>query len=187
MSNVSRGVSKKEWLLTGLEELKTGGIEAVKIERLSKTIGVARAGFYWHFGKKENLLESMLEFWAEEYTFKYLRNPELVQLPAREKLHRIAENVRENKLGNFEIAVRAWAQSDPRAAATYEKVIATRLNFISQAYSELGFKGMDLEMRSHVYVCYVSWERPMKPDESEKDRRDIVERLLDLLATHSVD
>ena len=41
-----RGVSKAEWLEAGLQALSEGGVAALSVEGLAKTLGIAKAGFY---------------------------------------------------------------------------------------------------------------------------------------------
>ena len=53
-----RRVTKAEWLATALCELERGGIEAVKVERLSVILSVAKSGFYWHFRDRTDLYQS---------------------------------------------------------------------------------------------------------------------------------
>ena len=50
-----RGVSKAEWLETGLQALSEGGVAALTVEGLAKTLGIAKAGFYWHFKNRDDL------------------------------------------------------------------------------------------------------------------------------------
>ena len=55
-------VSKEQWLTKALDTLESSGVEAVKIERLAKALGISRSGFYWHFKNRQDLLEHLLDF-----------------------------------------------------------------------------------------------------------------------------
>ena len=61
-------VSKNQWLAKALETLAASGVDAVKIERLAKALGISRSGFYWHFKNRQDLLEHLLAYWVNEYT-----------------------------------------------------------------------------------------------------------------------
>jgi hypothetical protein len=63
--------------------------------------------------------------------------------------------------------MRAWAERDAMAAEAVAKVYQMRLGYIREAFSELGFKGAELEMRTRLYVCYHSWEAAMFGNDSE--------------------
>ena len=55
--NKIKRVSKDQWFTKALDTLETSGVEAVKIEKLAKELGISRSGFYWHFKNRQNLLE----------------------------------------------------------------------------------------------------------------------------------
>jgi hypothetical protein len=64
--------------------------------------------------------------------------------------------------------MRAWAERDAMAAEAVAKVYQMRLGYIREAFSELGFNGAELEMRTRLYVCYHSWEAAMFGHDSER-------------------
>ena len=41
--------SKNEWLRIALETLDEEGVEALKVDRIAKKLGVSRSSFYWYF------------------------------------------------------------------------------------------------------------------------------------------
>ena len=79
------------------------------------------------------------------------------------------------------MAIRQWALRDAGAARAVKKVNRLRLNYVRKAFSELGFNGEDLEMRTMLFVCYHSWESPMFPEISRKRRRDQIAQRIELL------
>ena len=84
-------------------------------------------------------------------------------------------------LTRYEIAFRQWALQDAGAARAVKKANRLRLNFIREAFSELGFKGDDLETRTMLFVCYHSMESSMFKEISRKQRRDQIRKRIDLL------
>ncbi len=87
----------------------------------------------------------------------------------------------EHDLVRYEIGIRQWAMRDASAAKAVKKVNRARLEFVSQALEELGFRGDDLEMRAMLFVCYHTWESPMFREVSRKKRRDLIQRRVDLI------
>ena len=53
------------WTDAALEALAGGGIAAVRVEPLAKTLGVTKGSFYWHFADRRALLDAMLARWAD--------------------------------------------------------------------------------------------------------------------------
>ena len=162
--NKKRRVSKAQWLEKALETLAASGVEAVKIERLAKALGVARSGFYWHFKNHQNLLQHLLDFWADEYTGVVTDNSELKALDANKRLLVTMEMVRDFELAKYDLAMFSWAKSDPLVRKVVQKVIEMRLDHVRAIFKELGFRGDEIEMRSRLFVCYYSWEGTMFAD-----------------------
>jgi len=180
---VRRGISKAEWLETGLQTLSKGGVAALTVEGLAKSLGIAKAGFYWHFKNRDDLLRQLLDYWTREFTKVVSANPEVLALKPKNRLIRTAEMILDYDLTRYEIPIRQWALQDAAAARAVRKVNRIRLEFIRSAFSELGFKGDDLEMRSMLFTCYHSWEAPMFQEISRKRRRDLIAKRIELLTS----
>ena len=177
------GISKAEWLEAGLKALSEGGVAALTVEGLARTVGVAKAGFYWHFKNRNDLLGQLLDYWTQEFTKVVGSNPEVLELEPRRRLERTAEMVLDDDLTRYEIPVRQWALQDAAAARAVKKVNRLRLDFIRNAFAELGFEGDNLEMRTMLFVCYHSWESPMFREISRKRRREQIPERIEFLTS----
>jgi len=178
---VRRGVSKAEWLEMGLQSLSNGSVANLTIERLAKSLGITKAGFYWHFKNRDDLLRQLLDYWTHEITGVITTNSNVLTLKPKSRLIKTAEMILDFDLTRYEIAFRQWALQDAGAARAVKKANRLRLNFIREAFSELGFKGDDLETRTMLFVCYHSMESSMFKEISRKQRRDQIRKRIDLL------
>jgi AcrR family transcriptional regulator len=181
---VHRGTSKQKWLETALEALSEGGIEGVKVETLSRTLGIARAGFYWHFKSRNDLLHQLLDNWVYEQTEKVTASPELQALEPTQRLIEAAEMITKHNLGRYDMAIRQWASTDAEVAQVVRKVNRIRLGFVRDVFRELGFKGDDLEVRAMLFVCYHTWEVFMFREFSRKQLRGLIAKRIELLTKH---
>ena len=86
-------------------------------------------------------------------------------------------------LNRYELGIRHWAMQDAEAAMAVEMVNQLRLDFIGKAFSELGFSGDDLEMRTMLYVGYHSAESIIFREVSQKRRRKLITKRIDLLTS----
>lgn len=161
--------------------LSERGVAGVTVEGLARSLGIAKAGFYWHFRDREDLLHQLLDFWSHELTEVVTNNHPLIELEPRERLERIAEMILEYDLTRYEIPIHQWALQNAGAARVVRRVTRMRLDLVRQAISELGFEGDDLEMRAMLFVVYQSWESPMFPAMSLKRRRGLIAARIDLL------
>ncbi len=176
-----RGVSKAQWLDAGLHALADSGVAGVTVEGLARSLGIAKAGFYWHFRDRDDLLFQLLEHWTHEITEVITENTQLLALDPKSRLVKAAEIIVDHDLTRYEISVRQWALQDSKAARAVKKANRKRLDFGRATFSELGFTGDELEMRSMLFVCYHSWEFPMFREISRKRRRELIARRIDLL------
>ena len=175
------GVSKAEWLEAGLQALSERGVSSLTVEGLAKSLNIAKAGFYWHFKNRDDLLRQLLDYWTHEITEVVTSNPEIFKLKPKSRLIRTAETILDYDLTRYEIAIRQWALQDAGAARAVKKVNRLRLEFVRTTFSELGFKSEDLEMRTMMFVCYHTWESLMFRELSRKKRRDLITRRIELL------
>jgi AcrR family transcriptional regulator len=174
-------VSKAQWLDTALEVLATDGIDGVRIEVLAKRLNTSKSGFYWHFQNRDDLLKDLLDHWTHELTEVITMNPEVRELDPKSRLIRISEMVHDFTLARYEMPIRQWAVRDKNAARAVRKVNQIRLDFAGKVFSELGFKGNELEMRTMLFVCNVSMEEPFYREISRKRRRALISRRVELL------
>lgn len=168
-TSTRRRVSKDEWLARALEVLAAEGEGGIRVERLARDLGIAKSGFYWHFKDRRDLLNQVLDYWAYEYTDVVAQNRQIQRASPESRLYQIASTIRVHKLAKYDLSIRAWAENDATAAEAVAQVYQTRLDFIREAFRELGFRGDELEMRTRLYVCYHSWEVAMFGDDSERN------------------
>ncbi|MEA2116473.1 MAG: TetR/AcrR family transcriptional regulator [Thermodesulfobacteriota bacterium] len=164
-----KGISKNQWLAKALDMFETDGFEAVKIEKLAKQLGTSRSGFYYHFKNRQDLLQHLLAYWAEEYTSVITDNQNLQNLDAEQRLWTTMELVREKKLPKYDLAMTAWAKVDPIVRKVVKKVVKMRLDYTRSIFRELGFLGDELEMRARLFLCYYAWEETMFADSNENE------------------
>lgn len=172
-------VSKAEWLQKALDLLEAEGVEAIRVERLARELGISKSGFYWHFKGREELRAQMIEYWIHEFNEVITANPTLHEAPPRERLEQTMLMILENDLTRYELSIRAWAEADPSIARRVGQAYRKRLDFLREIFRDLGFEGDELEMRARLFLCHGTWERTMFPRESKRSLRKLVKRRVD--------
>ena len=178
-----RRVSKGEWLARALEVLRSEGFQGIRVERLARDLGIAKAGFYWHFRDRRDLMQSLLDHWTRESTAVVTENPELVEGDPEKRLYKTMVVILDRDLAKYDLAIRDWAARDPDAAKAIRLVYRKRLEFVRGIFSDLGFRGQQLEMRTRLLVCYHSWEQTMFEDSPKEERHKLLRLRLKLLVT----
>lgn len=176
-------VSKAEWLAHALEVLASEGVQGVRIERLARDLGIAKAGFYWHFRDRRDLMQSLLNYWTHEFTAVVTDNTELTEGDPQKRLYRTMVMILEHDLAKYDLAMRAWAAHDPTAAKAVRMVSRMRLDFARSIFSDIGFRGRELEMRIRLFVGYHSWEGTAFDDLTKEERRKLLRLRHKLLVT----
>lgn len=156
---VKKRITREQWLNMGLELFAVHGVDGLRVERLARSLGVAKSGFYCHFSDREVLLDHILDYWAHEYTEVITDNQRLKELDARERIGLAFVMVFEQNLAQHDAAIDLWSRQDKRVARKRKQAIDKRLAFFRNAFSELGFKGDDLEMRTKVCAVFQMGER----------------------------
>ena len=80
----------------------------------------------------------------------------------------------EHDLTKYDLAIRGWAAHDPIAAKAVRLVYRMRLDFVRSIFSDIGFRGQELEMRTRLFVCYHSWEQAAFDDLENDERRKLL-------------
>lgn len=182
-SKVSRGYSRSDWLEAALEMMGEGSLADLTIENLAKRLNVAKSGFYWHFRSRDALIDALLEYWAEDLTRSVTENQDLLSLEPMARLLATSEAILDFDLARHDLAVRHAAEKDARIAEIARRVTEIRLDFLRQTFSELGFEGDDLEMRTMLFVGYHTWEHTTFKGMPKERRRELIGHRIALLTS----
>jgi AcrR family transcriptional regulator len=177
----SNRVTKDQWLSKALDILEADGISGVRIEEIARQLDTSRSGFYWHFKNRDALLKNMLDYWEHESTAVVTNNPELNEGPAEKRLERVIRMIIDYELNKLDATIFVWSKKSPIAKRAIKRVHKMRLEFISSLFSELGFKGNELEMRTQLFVCYHSLEYVFFSNQPKSKRDSLLKLRLRLL------
>src|SRR3954471_23093571 len=73
MANGKReSLGPADWAEAALDALAQGGLSAVAVEPLAKSLGTTKGSFYWHFADRNALLEATLGLWEQRDTDQVL-------------------------------------------------------------------------------------------------------------------
>src|ERR671922_2455558 len=92
---------RSSWIDEGLRALAAGGPDAVRIEPLSRALGVTKGGFYWHFDDRRALLEEILDTWEQVSVDEVIERIEGEGGAARTKLRRLFALATSGEIGGL--------------------------------------------------------------------------------------
>jgi AcrR family transcriptional regulator len=126
-------LGKNDWLKAARIALLKGGVEAVRVEKLARSLHVTKGSFYWHFKDREELLDLLLREWEDEMAEII---PRLGRKSARETLltlvHILVERARLSEEGNVpsDAAIFAWATVSPAVARRVNRSEQERIKLL---------------------------------------------------------
>jgi AcrR family transcriptional regulator len=157
-SEVRVSLTPDQWVAAATELLVDSGIDAVRVDVVSKILKVTRGSFYWHFKDRNDLLRSLLESWRKATTEQIIERFESHQGEPLELFHELISLPFRGRsavrAARIELAIRAWARRDQMARHAVDEVDSRRVSYISQCFSALGFSLAESRQRAFLLYSY---------------------------------
>ena len=149
-------LSAQDWTNAALRALADGGVAAVRVEPLARTLGITRGSFYWHFADRDALLRAALEQWEQSDAQVIERMEDVVSPVARfEQLVRTAFG--QEAIPGLQPAIMAHA-GHPIVEPVLRRVTARRIGYITEIYQDLGLTPAAARRRAIIiYATYLGW------------------------------
>lgn len=177
-------LTPETWIEAATEVLVDQGIDHVRVDLLAQRLGVTRGSFYWHFKDREELLRRVLQAWRETATENLTVRLESAHEDPLEQLRDVLSlpfrGRAAARAARIELAIRAWARRDQMARFAVDEADASRIGYIAQVFSSLGFPVMEARSRAFLLYGYIVSESQMATlsTKAQKDeRRRFAERL----------
>ncbi len=154
----SKRVSKADWLSCALEVFRQEGEPGVKIVALARKLEINKAGFYWHFKDRNDLMDQLFDLWVHEFTEVVTENTILKNLPPKERLLATMNMIYDHNLGELDVHFNAWALKDRAIKKKVERVTARRVAYLKELFLQAGCKEPQAQMRAELFVGYESSE-----------------------------
>ena len=133
----SSNLTAQHWVDAALAALAEGGLAAVSVERLARSLGATKGSFYWHFENRDALVAAALSAWEAGETVEIERM--LAPLSdARSRLRVLMRAALDDRPG---ARVEAGLLSDarvPEVAAVLDRATRARTAYLRQLFTELG-------------------------------------------------
>ncbi len=170
------------WIEAAFDALAGGGIDAVRIEPLAKTLGVTRGSFYWHFKDRGALHEAMLKDWRERATYQIVNRIERTREPPGARLERLLalpfSSPRSVRGAAIELAIRLWARRDKSAAKAVRHIDRVRFEYFTGLLEEHGVAPEAARSRAYLFYAALMAEATITLDPHHKSLADWVKVLL---------
>ena len=151
MNGQRNPLTRMDWITAARGLLIAGGIEHVRIGRLSETLDVTRGGFYWLFKSRDELLNELLKDWEQTNThpFEKILKPEHNGLDELETLIDMWLDEADYSPA-YDSAIRDWARMSSLAALVVKRVDAKRINVIKIIFLDMGYAEDEALVRARI-------------------------------------
>ena len=180
-------LTPERWIEAATDVLVDHGIDSVRVDVLAKALKVTRGSFYWHFRDREDLLRAVLQAWRARSTEQLTRRLETAHDDPRAQLADLISLPFRGRsavrAARIELAIRAWARRDDMVRAFVDEADASRIGYIAQVFSALGFGIVEARSRAFLLYSYEVAESLLSAQGSPAQREErarLVERLLQL-------
>ena len=145
-------VTREDWLDLAMDVLVSDGVDRIKVQNLAARLMVSRSSFYWYFGSRRQLLETLLDRWKAKNTAGLVAQAEM---PARSITHAVCNVQRcvvNSDLFNTELdfAVRDWARRSAEVRELVDQSDAVRLSALAAMFVRFGFDPTEGKARARV-------------------------------------
>lgn len=144
--------TKEDWLNLAIDTLVRDGIDQVKVQLLSKELGVSRSSFYWFFKSIQDLQDQLLDYWLRKNTGPII---ERAMRPAP-TINQAICNVFECWLDRVSFdpdldgAVRYWGRHEPRIRSVLDEADRQRIDALARMYRRYGYQEEEAYTRARV-------------------------------------
>ena len=172
--------NREEWLETALHVLKKEGVGRITVRHLSELLGVSTGSFYWHFKNRDEFIRALAEYWKEAYTQTIAEELKAKpELTAEQQLQLLIEKVVSHDASGYDTAMRAWAAQEKPIQVIVDEVAAIRLDAVSRIFSAMDIPVAEVDMRTKLFVVYMSGNRFVEGRRSPEERQKMVAEIHD--------
>lgn len=150
-----RGVgrtTREDWLRTALDTLISEGVDQVKVVTLAEKLDCARSSFYWYFKNRQQLLEALLDHWANSNTKAIIdaaNQPSKTINFAMGQLY--ASWLREDRFDTrLDFAIRDWARRSGTVRRAADISDNARIDAIAGMFRRFEYLPKEADVRARV-------------------------------------
>jgi len=168
--DVNGRFNRDRWLAVALETLAREGSARVTVRHLCAQLGVTTGSFYWHFENHEDFVRHIVDFWNEAFTETAARYIRDVSDDPKERLLGLMTILTEQNLGQYDVAIRAWAAQDAEIAKVVRRVDKRRFEVVQGLFLAMGFGQAESDMRARTFLVFHSTEHAIYIKKGKKAR-----------------
>ena len=175
------------WITGALDMIARDGVQALRIERLAREIGISKGSFYWFFHDLKALKNQALIYWRDVLNAPVFEDIRRIDAPLEKRLHQLVDLVLTKRLGRYDGAIRSWALVDPIARQFVENVDRERMIFMEELFLRDAAWDQTAQLRAHLFYRSFIAESYVRCYPPKSSRTDFIKSVTAHLANPCVD
>lgn len=163
--------------------MASGGLKALSVEAIARTLSVTKGSFYHHFESRDALLDAILERWRAQATETLIQAAEIQPSPAQQ-LRSLMDIIFTYATDQepLEVVIRSIASTDAKVAAYVTAVDQRRLDYVRALFEAIGLDAQQADLRTRTLYRLVIgdalWRSAGEPAYNAHERAQVVEMFL---------
>lgn len=137
MTTSSR-LTAQHWIHAALAAMADGGVAAVSVEPLARSLGATKGSFYWHFSNREELVKATLLAWETGATTEVAEMLAPSQGGATERLRALLDAAMGDRPGARVEAALLADVAVPQVRTMLDRATLARTGHVRHLFEELG-------------------------------------------------
>jgi AcrR family transcriptional regulator len=150
-------LAPQDWEQAALALIADEGVGALAVENLARRLGVTKGSFYWHFARRDSLLEAALRRWERQGEEELLQHVATIGDPRQRLQHlfqRVAGEVHSHRIH----AALLKSLELPPVREAVERTAERYLDILATAYRETGLSAEDARHSARLaYAAYLGF------------------------------
>ena len=147
-------LTAEDWIDFALTILARRGFQALKADVLARQLRISRGSFYWHFSDLAAFHVRVIEHWKRKATEAIIADIERHETPEA-RLDALLGHAFGHG-GSLEVRMRAWAESNRKAARAIDEIDEKRRDYVEQLLAQAGVARVVASTRARlVYWAYL--------------------------------
>lgn len=177
VSSRAADLSPRDWLEAGQSLLRRGGLRALKLRPLAGELRVSTGSFYHHFTDFDGYQGQLADYFAGAQIAELIDAIARAEADPVGRIRLLAHVVRRRGMSRLSIAMRAWAESDPRARDAVERHDEQVIGFLVACLQANRLDRHDAMVRAYALMT-LGLSKVHAP---ELDRATLMEEMIALL------
>ncbi len=180
-------VSVQDWVAASRRLLVEKGISAVKVEPLSRDLGVTAGSFYWHFQNRKALHRALLRDWLNTNVSPFNIAFDSAEDDPREQYLALANVWVFNEVFDpaLETAIREWSKTSDVVKRLLRRVDANRIGLYQKVFEDFGHNRTSAFVRARTMYFHQIGYYSMKVEEVFEERLLLLPYYAEILAGDS--